>query len=232
MMEDSRRSPIPEKDRIKLLLWCDRHCCFCGKQCTTNIEIHHVDGNPSNSEIDNLIPLCFDCHGEVARYNPEHPVGMNYRSPEIRRRRDQIYDLHTLPYLRKVDIRVSNYVHGTTNKRPLGDVSCTVRNMGQDLPAKVGLHIRIYHGETEVVGDLGDLYSGSALWNLNPSFGVAGHFPLQDFSDDVPFYYRVEVFWSIVDILEREHRMLPVSWVWDDLEGDWWLDPRVVHNDP
>jgi hypothetical protein len=67
-----------------MLLWCARHCCFCGKACTTNIVIHHIDGDPSNNNFDNLIPVCFDCHGELERYNPEHPLGTKYRHLEIK----------------------------------------------------------------------------------------------------------------------------------------------------
>ena len=31
-----------ENDKIKCLLWCNRHCCLCGKACGTNIEIAHI----------------------------------------------------------------------------------------------------------------------------------------------------------------------------------------------
>ena len=75
----------------------------------------------------------------------------------------------------------------------------------------------------------GDLYSGGALWNLNPSQIVVGHFQLPIPKEVDPFLYRVEVFWSIVDILDREHQMLPFSYVWSDPGGDWWFDPRVKH---
>jgi hypothetical protein len=88
-MTKAKRVAVPEEDRAKLLLWCARHCCFCGKECTTNIVIHHIDGDPSNNDLDNLMPVCFDCHGELERYNPEHPVGTRYRYLEIKKRRNR-----------------------------------------------------------------------------------------------------------------------------------------------
>jgi hypothetical protein len=35
-------------------------CVGCGE--SENLEVHHVDGNRSNNELSNLIPLCQDCH--------------------------------------------------------------------------------------------------------------------------------------------------------------------------
>lgn len=124
-MAKIRRVPIPEETRAKLLLWSARHCCFCGKACTTNIEIHHIDGNNSNNDLDNLIPLCFDCHGELLRYNPAHPKGTPYRFIEIKTRRDQIYNEQTLPYFRQVEIQISNKIYGKSERRAPGDISCT-----------------------------------------------------------------------------------------------------------
>lgn len=227
-MAENRRVRVPEEIRAKLFLWCARHCCFCGKACTTNMVIHHVDGNPANNDEDNLIPVCFDCHGELERYNPDHPVGTKYRHLEIKRRREQIYDLYTLKYLRHVEIRISKYVIGGQIARPWGDTSCTVRSLSQDIPVKLRLRIEAYYDDQRLEIDRGDLYSGTVSWNLNPLQGVAGHFQLPISAGSEPFNFRVEIFWSIIDVLGREHEMLPFSYVWTDPDGDWWFDPRVI----
>ncbi|MCH7886137.1 MAG: HNH endonuclease [Planctomycetes bacterium] len=69
-----------EEDRTNALLWCDRHCCQCKKQCGVNIEVHHivpeVDGG--DDDIENAIPLCFDCHCDVGGYCNKHPIGNKY----------------------------------------------------------------------------------------------------------------------------------------------------------
>lgn len=230
-MTKAKRVAVREEDRAKLLLWCARHCCFCGRECTTNIVIHHIDGDPSNNDLDNLMPVCFDCHGELERYNPEHPVGTRYRYLEIKKRREQIYELYTLPYLRKASITISKYIYGGKLERSLGDTSCTVKSLSDDIPIRLRLRIKAYHDNEKLALRRGDLYSGSALWNLNPSQIVAGHFPLPVSKDAEPFLYRVEVFWRIVDVLDREHRMLPFSYVWSEPDRDWWFDPRVTHGE-
>lgn len=38
-------------------------CSECG--ATENIEVHHVDGDRWNNRLENLIPLCYDCHQAV-----------------------------------------------------------------------------------------------------------------------------------------------------------------------
>jgi hypothetical protein len=94
-----RPPPFDKKDKIKILLWSERHCCLCDKPCDTNIEIHHIEQDGKTDEelsnIDNAIPLCFDCHGKIKSYNPKHRVGTSYRLEEIKARRNQIYDKYT-----------------------------------------------------------------------------------------------------------------------------------------
>lgn len=237
-MEEPQIPAKKEETQAKLFLWCARHCCFCGKTCTTNIEIHHIDGDRSNNDEDNLIPVCFDCHGELGRYNADHPKGTKYRFLEIKRRREQIYELYTRKYLRPVDIVISNWMHhvrdveGKPKKREWGDFSCTVRTLSPDIPVKLHLCIKPYQDKTPLETTLGDLYSGGALWNLNPSQTVFGHFELPIKKGQEPFLVRVEIFWSIIDVLDRTHEMLPFSYVWDDPEGDWWYDPRVIYPQP
>lgn len=229
-MARTKTADVREEDRVKLLLWCARHCCFCGKQCTTNMQIHHIDGRKSNNDLDNLIPVCLDCHGELKRYNSGHPVGTQYRYREIKKRRDQIYELYTIPYLRSASIRISKYIYKSTDERSLGDTSCTVMSLSNDLAIRLRLEIEAYHDDRQLTLDLDDLYSGSTLWNLNPHEIVTGHFPLPISKEAEPFLYRVEISWSIMDIFDRVHQMLPFSYVWNEPEKDWWFDPRVKHS--
>jgi hypothetical protein len=58
------RVPIPDDIAAEILFLSDRTCCVCnirGKQ----VQIHHIDENPANNDIDNLSVLCFDCHDQT-----------------------------------------------------------------------------------------------------------------------------------------------------------------------
>ena len=88
------RAPFTDDTKRKCLLWSDRHCCLCGKVCGTDIEIAHI-GQPEDNDIENAIPLCYDCHAKIGRYNVEHPRGNKYKPDELKARRDQIYEHYT-----------------------------------------------------------------------------------------------------------------------------------------
>lgn len=86
--------PSLEKNRNEVLKKCKRHCALCERYMGLKIEIHHIvqktDGG--SDDVDNLIPLCFDCHQEVGSYNPKHPKGSKYTIDELKARRNDVYN--------------------------------------------------------------------------------------------------------------------------------------------
>ncbi|WP_089650103.1 HNH endonuclease signature motif containing protein [Halobacterium hubeiense] len=51
-------------------------CPGCGRSRdeTTSMHVHHIDGNPANSNRSNLVALCNQCHlGGVHNYDIEDP---------------------------------------------------------------------------------------------------------------------------------------------------------------
>ena len=77
----------------QVLVACGRHCCLCHKFCGTKIELHHITprSEGGTDEIDNCVPLCFDCHAEVEHYNTKHPRGRKFTPGELKAHRDQWY---------------------------------------------------------------------------------------------------------------------------------------------
>lgn len=62
------RKNIPIKIQGELLFKSDRECVVCSEPKRGD-QIHHIDGNPSNNAIDNLVLLCFDCHHDASVTN-------------------------------------------------------------------------------------------------------------------------------------------------------------------
>lgn len=62
--EKSGRIEIPQGVAAELLFLADRTCCVC-RQRLRPVQIHHIDGDPTNSTLENLAVLCFDCHRET-----------------------------------------------------------------------------------------------------------------------------------------------------------------------
>ena len=84
---------FPQSVADEVLVKCGRHCCLCGKYAGQKMELHHIRQAADGGEdtVDNCIPLCLDCHAEVASYNPRHPKGRKYTETELKGHRDKIY---------------------------------------------------------------------------------------------------------------------------------------------
>jgi 5-methylcytosine-specific restriction endonuclease McrA len=75
----------------KLFATYGRRCADCGRS-DRPLEVHHVNGDPTDSRIRNLIPLCRDCHHKatfpgIRRDNRllRQPGAFEVRSPHSQR---------------------------------------------------------------------------------------------------------------------------------------------------
>lgn len=64
------RKPIPRAVREGILKEFNHRCAICGKD---DPQVHHIDENPSNNEVSNLIPLCPNCH-LIDQHNPTQAI--------------------------------------------------------------------------------------------------------------------------------------------------------------
>ena len=58
------RTPIPDDLAAKVQFAADRTCCVC-REKGTEVQIHHIDGSPSNNTFGNLAVICFECHNKT-----------------------------------------------------------------------------------------------------------------------------------------------------------------------
>ncbi len=219
--------PFSQDLRSRLLLWCDRHCCLCKKPCGQNVEVHHIiaESEGGSNEEDNAIPLCFNCHGEVGRYNRMHPVGTRHSDGELKARRDQIYEEFTRHLVPPVFYQLTQSLpEGGARVYP--DVGFELSHVGDSLPVQVRVRLEIVEAG-DIVPFRRGFYSGDDefLWNLNPRFLIRGHFNIQ--SDPVrqssSFDVRVHV--SVIDAYKRQHQHLPVGYTYIPSSQQWSLNP-------
>jgi len=57
----AKRRKIPAETVAQLELECDSTCCMC-REKNLPLQIHHINGNPNNNSVDNLVVLCPNCH--------------------------------------------------------------------------------------------------------------------------------------------------------------------------
>lgn len=74
-----------------LLARCHRRCCVCHRFCGVKMELHHVEykSDDGSDNIENAIPLCFECHAEVNHYNDSHPRGRKFTKEELLAHKEQ-----------------------------------------------------------------------------------------------------------------------------------------------
>ena len=214
-----------EKDKIKCLLWCNRHCCLCGKACGTNIELAHIQPKKrkGSEHIDNAIPLCYDCHGEIGKYNKDHPKGNKYRPDELKTRRNQIYEEHTRHLVPPIHHRLTQSYDG--RKWSFPKVGFILIHAGQSLPVKVLVGISILLGKASLGGLASKHYCEKKAWNMNPGLAYVGGFNLPEKTAKSKEHVAVTVNITIIDQYERPHRLLPTDYIYRKAEDYWELIP-------
>lgn len=74
MIEKKTRTRIPKENKIRAELQKEINslCPFCISTEVGHFQIHHIDDNPSNNEILNLILVCPTCHSKITKgdYSP------------------------------------------------------------------------------------------------------------------------------------------------------------------
>jgi hypothetical protein len=88
-----RRPEIPKETVTELMLLCAHRCCLDREEFSVinPLDIHHLDANPENNALDNLMPVCKNCH--LARIHVKIPFGRSYTESELKAIRDEWYQL-------------------------------------------------------------------------------------------------------------------------------------------
>jgi hypothetical protein len=221
------RKDFNEEDSIKVLLWCGRHCCLCEKPTAVGIEVAHLPGRESSSDIDDAIPLCFDCHAAIGHYNKSHPKGKQYAIRELKARRDQVYNKFTSHLVPPVDYKLTQRVPDRAECRHLPDVGFQIHNLGDTYWVQVRVKITLACGAScQTVPS--NHYNGSYLWNLNPRHLVFGHFEVPENIANQKDRLRARVDVTIVDVYGRQHQLLPMGWVHaGGPNDDWYAEPSM-----
>jgi hypothetical protein len=186
--------------------------------------VHHIvpaaDGGAD--DLENAIPLCFDCHSAVGNYNASQPRGTKYKPAELKARREQVYEEFTRHLVPPVQCRITQAL-GDGRQRKLPDVGFLLHHLGGSLPVHVRVNVVLVQPERRAVG--APYYTGEELWRLNPRTLISGHFELPSSIDLSSSRLQAEVRVAIRDEFEREHPHLPVGFVYLPDANDWYLEP-------
>ena len=221
----SKKNDFKSEDKIKCLLWCQRHCCLCDKQCGIHIEVAHIE--EAKSDLDNAIPLCYDCHGMIGHYRDEHPKGNKPKPKELRKRREQIYDKYTRELVPPIHIEMTQTLYGPDHPLQFPNLGFRMMHVGDFLPVKVLVRLDLFLGNKKLpeIKDDGH-YSGRSPWNLNPRKNFqSGALRAPSKIKDNEERFSIKITHKIIDCYEREHEFLPAEWVYDREQNIWWANP-------
>lgn len=227
------RKDFKEKEKMQRLLWCDRHCCVCEKACGINIEFAHIDQEGGNN-IDNAIPVCYECHALISIYNEKHPVGNKFRHKELKSRREQIYDKYTRHVVAPIQYIISSDINPyvlNSGKREYPCATFNLINLSDYLHTKLIIKLKGKLNNKHIDLDLDEgrgHYTGKKIWNLNPRNSVNGNFEIKNkkllsFKDND--FFEVIVSLTLVDIWDRHHTMLENGYVYDHKQDLWYFEP-------
>lgn len=225
------RKTFKKKEKIQRLIWCDRHCCLCGKACALDIELAHI-GKPEDNDIDNAIPVCYECHAKMGMYNELHPKGSKLHPEEIKSRREQIYEKYTRHYVAPIHYEISQTIQvnqASHREHSYPDVGFLVSNKSDHLDARLTIQLNglLNHRKTDL--DIAEpLYRGEKAWNLNPLRGVLGHFvirkpQLQELRPNDRLEIRVRIIQQ--DTVGRDHQLLEDGYVYNHTANYWYFEP-------
>jgi hypothetical protein len=220
------RSDFPPEIKLKCLLWSDRHCCLCEKICGTDIEIAHINKN-DDIDIDNAIPLCFDCHSKIGHYNKEHPKGNKYRVEELKTRREQVYEKYTKHLVPPINIELLP-VYSTNDLNTIRVATKITHNSDQN-PIKLILKMKLFIGKEEIGLVNSHYYNGTTIWNINPRITITGNFPISSDLIENKNQLRIETNSTIIDVYERPHPQLPFSFAYVKDGNYWYYEPASMN---
>lgn len=219
-----RKSEFSEDVKVRSLLWSYRHCCLCEKPCGTDIEVAHIEKD--KNDIDNAIPLCYDCHSEIGKYNAEHPRGNKYRPKELKTRRDQIYEKYTRPLVPPIQFEITQIIRDDPRlQRKMPNVGFNLSHLGNSNPVKAEVEAKIFLGDKPKGFVNSKYYNGERTWHLNPLTKFYGNFNVPSECVKSDKKLRIEVKVTIIDIYSREHELLPVCYTYVRKDNYWYLEP-------
>ncbi|MEJ2555179.1 MAG: hypothetical protein P8186_02885 [Anaerolineae bacterium] len=111
----TNRRNVPKAVETEVLIRCARRCCICyglnGDSEEKKGQVAHLDRDPSNNNIDNLVYLCLDHHDQ---YDSKTSQSKGLTTGEVGEYRAQLYEAVAL-MRKKLDLRETSSLLGTDN---------------------------------------------------------------------------------------------------------------------
>jgi len=108
------RKTISALKQKQLLQEADSQCPFCQDRDVSTFEFHHIDGDPSNNDLNNLIVVCSSCHTRITK-------GVPSEADVITKKRELCWTLQTRRNTGQIGVNVN-----VTASSFRGDIAQTI----------------------------------------------------------------------------------------------------------
>jgi len=72
-----KRTPVPARIRALLQKEINSLCPFCSSEDVNHFEVHHIDENPDNNSLENLLMVCPTCHSKITKKDIQKEIVCN-----------------------------------------------------------------------------------------------------------------------------------------------------------
>lgn len=132
-MEKKTRVKIPKENKVRAELQKEisSKCPFCNCTDVGHFQIHHIDENPSNNQMLNLILVCPTCHSKITKgdYSP-----MEVLQKKITLLQAVGNPTQSLSNLMTFNGKVLNSIIGNNNKVTIKQTSRSIKKIIQKYP--------------------------------------------------------------------------------------------------
>ena len=131
-----------------------------------------------------------------------------------------------------VSFEITQSIGNTLAQRVLPDVGFNIQNWGDNC-LKAWIKVRVQLGERDLGlikgskrgGKYLGYYDGETHWNLNPYYGIFGHFNIPQECVDSPESLTLVVTAKFKKVQGNEFEYLPLAWTYDRKTKSWFVEP-------
>jgi len=155
------RTHIPKAIQEQVKEEFNYKCAICGHD---NTQLHHIDGDPGNSDPMNLIPLCPNCHlGD--QHNPTQPVDIGILKLFRKHKDPTILTPQFYPLFRRLKLLIDRTDTDRIDKNHLDELVdfVAVLNMGEFYSRRIYHYLRVTPDRRR-----GSVYTLPGMYTIHP----------------------------------------------------------------
>jgi hypothetical protein len=193
-----KRHTIPKPVEKRAYQETGSACAFCREREIASLEVHHIDGDPANNKLENLLVVCGTCHGKITG------GVISLADVAFQKRMAHFGELKPVDRGNEASVRVN--IVGSNFR---GDVAHTITKITASRPLKMQYPIRSIGANLEMKGYIDYLLSRYFDYRkADSSYGRKGGFSHAVIHKNIQRKFGYKTFFTPEDHFEALARYL------------------------